>query len=293
MGSRMLESSVRTSRSFSASNNRRVETLPSAAGPFYRRRPEVSSVEGAWRISGPEIESRSEYPARMKRRGLRRLAIWSAVLLLGGPLLYVLAAVGLALIPVNKGFVDSPDGVEIFLVSNGIHVDFLVPVKTPAKDWSEMLPRESFKAVDDESSRILFGWGDRGFYLETPTWSDLKVTTVLNAVFWPSASVVHAEYFLGDPISDDSCRRVRLSEKAYRELCTYLESSFRKDSTGRLVLIPGKSYHDTDNFYEGEGSYHAFNTCNLWANRGLKKIGVRTALWSPFAGGILRHVPAK
>ena len=111
-----------------------------------------------------------------------------------------------------------------------------------------------------------------------PTWSDLKISTALNAIFWPSASVVHAEYLEGRLVDGESCRTVRLSDNAYRELCAYLEETFRKDAAGKPVLIPGKSYHDTDNFYESGGSYHAFNTCNLWANRGLKRIGVRTAL---------------
>ncbi len=232
----------------------------------------------------------------MKRRRLRRALFWSAVVVLGGPLLYLLAAVGLALIPVNRGFVETAGGIEIFLVSNGVHVDFLVPASTPIRDWPRDLSRKDFRGIDESWSHILFGWGDRAIYLETPTWADLKLSTALNAVFLPSSSVVHAQYVLGPPVEDGpvkdwSCRRVRLSEEAYRELCAYLDSSFRTDASGGFVLIPGKGYGESDNFYEGEGKYHALNTCNLWANRGLKKIGVRTALWSPFAQGILFHAP--
>ncbi len=216
-----------------------------------------------------------------------RCTLWCTAFVLGGPFVYVLAALGLSLIPVNRGFVEPAEGVEIILVSNGVHVDFLVPVTTPIRDWSQKLPRKDFRGAGENCSSLQFGWGDRGFYLETPTWADLKVSTAVNAVLWPSASVVHAQYVDWRP----SAGRVRLDESAYRELCEYLEASFRKDENGAFVLIPCKGYGDTDNFYEAVGSYHAFNTCNLWTNRGLKKIGVRTALWSPFADGILRHLP--
>jgi uncharacterized protein (TIGR02117 family) len=232
------------------------------------------------------------------RRGKRRNKTlrwisWCAALALGIPLAYVLAALGLAFIPVNAGFVDAADGVELFLVSNGVHVDFLVPVKSTVEDWSQKLPRKDFRGVDESFSGLLLGWGNRGFYLETPTWSDLKVSTALHAIFLPSASVVHAQYVDWHPVGDAYSRKVRISESAYRDLCAYLEASFQKDANGKFLLIPNKGYGDADNFYEGVGSYHAFNTCNLWTNRGLKQIGVRTALWSPFAGGILRQLPGR
>ena len=82
-----------------------------------------------------------------------------------------------------------------------------------------------------------------------------------------------------------------LSEAAYRRLCDFIEGSFQKDASGAFVLVPGKGYGADDNFYEAVGSYHPFNTCNVWTNRGLKDCGVRTALWSPFPQGVLRHLP--
>lgn len=129
----------------------------------------------------------------MKRRKLRRVLIWSAVVFFGVPLLYLLAALGLALIPVNRGFVETPGGIEVFLLSNGVHVDFLVPASTPIRDWSQKLPRKDFRGIDESWSYVLFGWGDRAIYLETPTWADLKLSTAFSAVFLPSPSVVHAQ----------------------------------------------------------------------------------------------------
>jgi uncharacterized protein (TIGR02117 family) len=232
------------------------------------------------------------YP-RKHRRWWVRVLLWTLALAVGLPLAYVLAGFGLALIPVNRDFRDAAaaEGVEVFLVSNGIHVDFLVPVTTPIKDWSRDLPRGDFPGAGEAHTRLLFGWGDRGFYLETPTWADLKVSTVLSAIFTPSASVVHAEYADWVPRPGPSSRRLVLDLAAYRKLCSYIERSFHRDGRGALVLLSGRGYGPEDNFYEAEGSYHAFNTCNLWTNRGLHEIGVRTALWSPFAPGVLWHLP--
>jgi len=232
--------------------------------------------------------SPSRSTAKPRWRRILRLVL---LFLIGVPTLYLLAAVGLAFIPVNGDFVEPQDGIEIQLVSNGIHVDFLLPITTEVMDWSQKLPRSAFGAASDRDDHVLFGWGNRVFYLETPKWSDLKVKNVFKAVFWPSDSVMHAQYIQGTfEEARGVCRSLRISETAYRKLCAYIDASFRHDASGAFELIDGKSYGLTDNFYEGVGSYHALNTCNSWTNDGLKEIGVRTALWSPFPFGILRHL---
>lgn len=226
-----------------------------------------------------------------RRRRVLRWALWLLLVLLGVPLLYAGAALGLALIPVNGSFVNATEGIEVDLVSNGIHVDFVVPAVTPVRDWTRLLPRSQFPGVGSSWSHLALGWGDRGFYLETPTWSDLKLSTAVKAIFWPTPSVVHAQYLPGPLAAQPSVRKLRLTNAAYETLCSALESSFRKGPGREAILIPNRGYGLDDNFYEGEGSYHAFNTCNLWANSCLKTAGVKTALWSPFPGGLLRHLP--
>lgn len=231
-------------------------------------------------------------PGRVRRR-FGRLILLALTLILGLPVLYLAAALAGSLIPVHRDFVEAPEGegIEIFLVSNGIHVDFLVPVRAPGRDWSDAFPPEDFRGPDATWGHILIGWGDRGFYLETPTWADLKASTALSAVFWPSPSVVHAQYLRWRPEPDERWRPLRISRESYRRLCAFVDASFVKGPKGKAILLEGKGYGPTDNFYEGIGSYHALNTCDLWTNRGLKAAGVRTALWSPFPQGILWQLP--
>lgn len=224
------------------------------------------------------------------KQKLRRAILWLVAAVAGPPALYVLAAFGLALVPVNGDYVEPSEGIDVFLLSNGIHVDFLLPAETPVQSWHLELPPADFAGARDGWPYVLLGWGNRRFYLETPTWADLELGTALQAV-WPGATVVHAEYMRAPPLEGDSCRRVRLGPEAYGKLCRFVREAFRRDPLGKPIRIPGKGYGDTDNFYEAEGSYHAFNTCNVWTQRGLAACGAPAPLWSPFAGGILRHLP--
>ncbi|MDH5654622.1 MAG: DUF2459 domain-containing protein, partial [Spirochaetia bacterium] len=85
--------------------------------------------------------------------------------------------------------------------------------------------------------------------------------------------------------------KISISLEQYRILVQYIQSSFQKDRNGKFIRIPCCTYDGlNDNFYEAEGSYHLFYTCNSWTNEALKKIGVRAALWAPFDRAILYHL---
>ena len=222
--------------------------------------------------------SRTSMTSRVRKR-LRKLLKYGLValgVLVAASVVYLGAAVVLAFVPVNEDFENAAEGIEIYLLSNGVHVDFVLPVRSPSIDWSELIPREQFVNVDSKSYRYLaFGWGDRAFYIETPAWSDVRVTTVAMAMLWPTSATMHVESIRQEPVVGELTRRVVLSRARYETLFEAIRESFRTTAKGQVIPIPGKSYGDTDNFYEGTGSYHAFNTCNMWTNRVLKETGVR------------------
>ncbi|UOP01875.1 DUF2459 domain-containing protein [Kingella potus] len=58
-------------------------------------------------------------------------------------------------------------------------------------------------------------------------------------------------------------------------------------ATYRTLPVSGAHYTPDDAFYEAEGRYHLFNTCNSWLNRRLAESGLRSVVWTPFAAPLL------
>ncbi|HPZ26128.1 MAG TPA: DUF2459 domain-containing protein [Kaistella sp.] len=44
----------------------------------------------------------------------------------------------------------------------------MVPVKTPEIDWSQQIPFENTLSKRTDFKYLAIGWGDKGFYLDTP-----------------------------------------------------------------------------------------------------------------------------
>ncbi|MCA8968715.1 MAG: TIGR02117 family protein [Planctomycetes bacterium] len=209
----------------------------------------------------------------------------------------ILAYVGLAticgIIPVNTDYEDAPDGTEIFVSTNGVHCDFALPAKSRLRDWTETLQLSSDGTIAREAGRqkgalwVHFGWGERHFYLDTPTWSDLEVSTALGAVFWPTTTLMHVSFSWMRPDALGESRRLVVDDARLGRLIEYIEGQFARDEHGAFVRLDNRGYGNLDDFYEARGSYHALHTCNDWVNAGLKHAGIRAALWSPFDKAIL------
>jgi len=202
-------------------------------------------------------------------------------------IIYVLATLGLSHITVNPDPEKSED-VEIFINSNGVHTDVVVPIRNDVKDWSEHILFSHTKANDSLMRYVAFGWGDKGFYLDTPEWSDLKASTAAKAAFYLGTSAMHTQFYRSVKIDDD-CVRLTISKKDYQELVKYIEESFALDRDGQVQWIANRSYNNYDAFYEGMGSYSLFYTCNTWTNNALKAANQRAALWTTYDKGILLH----
>jgi len=210
------------------------------------------------------------------------------ILLISLILIYLATAVVLTIIPA-KHTEPAKEGITIFIRTNGVHTDFVLPVDRSEIDWPQYFKLVDFKEVYDPQY-ITFGWGDKGFYLETPEWSDLKASTAFKALFFLSSTAMHVSYLSEEPFVDKDCKKLVLSEYQYNKLIEYIISSFRKTNAGIPVLIPGKGYGDNDNFYEANGTYSFIKTCNTWLNNGLKQVGIKTAVWAPFSKCIFYHL---
>jgi uncharacterized protein (TIGR02117 family) len=225
------------------------------------------------------------WPVRCVVSGL----LASVVLLI--PLVgYFGAAWTLGSIPVNRGFVPAPDGIEVTVWSNGVHTDLVVPVTHEVMDWRPWFPASDFGQAPAQPSHVAFGWGDRGFFLNVPEWKDLTFKVAFNALVLDGEAAMHVTLLDGPPRGPRT-RRVRITEEQYRTLAAHLKNSFALDTAGRPQHIAAPGYFEQDAFYEATGSYGPIATCNAWTGSALRKAGIRTGVWTPFEPFVMKHLP--
>ena len=221
------------------------------------------------------------------RKTLKIIA-YPALAVVGAVALYYGVAQVLARIPVAAEPTTEAATIPFFVRSNGVHTDLVMPIKSNFIDWSRQLPYSNTQAHDTSYQYVGVGWGDRGFYLDTPTWAQLKPSTAVQAGFWLGTTLMHTTFYRAEDLaSGPLCVPLRLTPTQYRRLITYVEASFQRDAAGGFNWLPGHSYAAHDAFYEANSRYSLLNTCNTWTNRGLKACGQRACLWTPFESGIL------
>jgi len=215
-------------------------------------------------------------------RWKRRKGGWGRRLLLvlvTLPVAVLAAAFAGALIPMNSGWKEPTRGTTIYLRSNGIHVDIVMPASAQGLSWRPLLPSSDVRDAPQPVRWYGFGAGERRVYLDTPTWSDLSVRTIV-------AALTGGERILHIDQTDEpgfELREIRLRPEEYRRLWAAIRADF--DGPPRLIDHPG--YGPDDAFYEGRGRASAVQTCNQWVADKLRLAGVRTSLWSPLPGGLL------
>jgi uncharacterized protein (TIGR02117 family) len=199
-------------------------------------------------------------------------------------LVYLLSAYLLSRISLSAE--NDQKDIQIYIRTNGVHTDIVVPVRNEHFDWSKEIKFAHIQAYDTNFSHLAIGWGDKGFYLETPTWADLKVSTAFKAATGLSNTAIHATYL--DKVKEDlSCKKIEISQTQYTRLIQFISASFQKDKEGHFMHITtNANYGKTDAFYEANGSYSLLHTCNTWANNGLKACGQKCCFWTPFDTGI-------
>ena len=201
---------------------------------------------------------------------------------------YLIVMFVLSRIPVNTNDSDPKQEITIYIKSNGVHTDIVVPIKSEVTDWNTMIQPAGSVQDYDQMTYVAFGWGDRDFYLNTPEWSDLKVTTALNAAFFMGTGLMHVTYYR-QLQPGERCVKVFISKDEYKDLVQFISGTFLTASDGSAKLIPNAAYGNHDCFYLATGKYNLFYTCNSWANNALKAGNQKAALWTLTDTGILNH----
>ncbi len=155
----------------------------------------------------------------------------------------------------------APSDVDIFIVSHGKHTGIIVP----ASFIQNQLPQ--LKTHFGQVPYLEIGWGDQSFYEAEEITSLLTV----NALFWPTSSVLHVVAVTKPPhqfFKDSVVRTININKEQYALLSSFIINSFTKINGH---IIPTKiGLYPNSQFYAAEGSYHVMNTCNKWTAKGLK-----------------------
>ena len=212
--------------------------------------------------------------------------IWAII---GIVALYLLCGFLIPYIKISEKPVSEPENVVVYILTNGVHTDLVVPVKSAEIDWSKEIPFENTLSKRTDFNYLSIGWGDKGFYLDTPTWAELKASTAIKAAFWMSESAMHCTYY--DKITEgEDCKKLTLTHEQYLDLIRFIQDKFDRDENGKPILIKTDAvYGKNDAFYDAKGRYSFLDTCNTWTNTGLKVAGQKAALWTPSDRGIFQH----
>ena len=171
---------------------------------------------------------------------------------------------------------------SVYLVGDIQHVDFLLPVNNGVYDWRQFLDLETMGRDAGGDYRYLkFGWGDRDFYMNTPSLDKIQIPRLLRTLFMPgNPTALHVNGTQALPNkSDHGMTCVGLTKSEYVELVNYLQRSFRNGKPDRIQ----DGFAESAGFYEGTGTYSIAHTCNNWVADGLDRVNVTTPLWSGLA----------
>src|SRR5581483_7811515 len=124
---------------------------------------------------------------------------------------WLLSALAIPLITVNPHPVAGKD-VAIFIQTNGDHTDIVVPVVNSARDWRKEISYQNTTSKDSTKRYVAIGWGDKEFYLNTPAWSQLKLSTAFKAIFGLNTGAIHST-FCDNLQENKDCKKIMLTNE--------------------------------------------------------------------------------
>lgn len=206
--------------------------------------------------------------------------------------LYIVAEYSLSRISAPRKEINGDRTVQVFVKSNGVHTDIVLPVVNEEMDWSQLFPYENTTGKHHGYQYVGIGWGDKGFYLDTPEWKDLKASTAFIAAFGLGESAIHVTYY-NTVQEDELCFSYQISRSQYHDLIQYIKQSLDGNQNKAILVKTNAQYGDSDAFYEAKGAYSMFYSCNTWTNNALKKAAMPAGIWATFDKGILSHYKNK
>ncbi|WP_420409484.1 TIGR02117 family protein [Hoeflea sp.] len=168
----------------------------------------------------------------------------------------------------------------VLVLSSQIHTDIAFPADQDVIERFAFMARDGLDPAWPGVGYVVAGWGGRSFFIETPTWADLKPGPVIKALT-VDASVMHMS--LTGPIdtAHPQVYPLSLDKPAFERLLNAVSASFKRDAEGAASVISGARYGMNDLFYEANGWFNALVGCNVWTGRMLREAGLVTGWWTP------------
>ena len=213
-----------------------------------------------------------------------RIAGWIIAVPVAAVLLFLLSAWIGSSIPRNATWTEAADGIEIMIGDNGIHTEIVMPLVSPIKDWRKTFPASDLLASDRDYTHVAVSWGEREVFLNTPTWGDLTLSSAFRAAVGGDG-LIHASHYVR-PAPGPANRPLRISGRQYAKLVKIIEAQV--PPPGARASYPGYGTYDV--FYDAPGTYHLGNTCNQWTSDTLSGAGIKTGLWTPLPGGVMKWI---
>lgn len=217
---------------------------------------------------------------------MRRILVILLGLLIGVPAIYLAVAFGYAVLT-PRLMLPAGKGITIYACDNGVHTDLVLPVSADGIDWRQLLQPEEHVGPTGPS-HVSIGWGSKDFYVNTPTWADLRPMTALKALLWDEA-VLHVEY-RPQPAPSDKCGVWVVGSEDYERIVAFVRSSLRGWPSRKPTPVAA-GYGPRDAFFAASGRYTAIETCNQWTARALRVGGAPVAPWAPFSFLVLWNMP--
>lgn len=217
--------------------------------------------------------------------------------LVGGVLaaivLYLGASLVGAMIPATPGAVAPPSSVElaalapaaassgqgkVYLLTTLLHADFAIAADERTRARFAFLAEAGFPIGDPALKFLVFGWGSRAFYTQTPHLADIRPGPTVRAIVGDEA-VTHVMP-AGDIRGLPNALAVPLPPGGLDRLTDFIEASFEPDGQGDFSMVQ-RGFGAWDAFYAARGRFNVFRPCNVWVGEGLRAAGVATGLWTP------------
>jgi uncharacterized protein (TIGR02117 family) len=206
--------------------------------------------------------------------------LWRTILfVLSVIALYFIIALILSYIPASSEEITEEKNKEIYIQSNGTHLDIVVPIDQLDSSFRSKLQ------LPENTAFVSFGWGNKEFFFNVPEWKDLTFGLAFRALFFRLEAAMHVIAYTH---KKESWVAVKVSDSQKVKLTHFIENSFSKKQNS--IQLCKRNSAGNNCFYDAEGRYSCVNTCNVWVNDALKEANISTAVWSPFHWGVLYHI---